>query len=313
MKNIKLGATGLEVSDMCLGTMMFGTTVDEKSALSVLDCFFENGGNFIDTSNNYAHWAGTGDESETLLGKWLAGHKAHRDKLVIATKVGYDRHGLCKGLHRGNIEYWIDESLRKLGTDYIDLYYAHVDDFSTPLEETMDTMNDLIKKGKVRAIGCSNYYTWRMEKANEYCRRNGKTPFLVNQQKYSYLFTENGCEKELPLNEAAAPEKLSYLSYESIPLVAYSCLLGGGYDDNSRLPAQYVRKERLETLNVVAAEMGVKPSALALAYMQNAYRIKGMPRIIPLFSTSKPHHLESNLSAADIFLSDEVLHKLHKA
>lgn len=313
MKKIILGKTGLEVSDMCLGTMMFGTTVDEKSALSVLDRFFEYGGNFIDTSNNYAHWAGTGDESETLLGKWLAGHKAERDKLVIATKVGYDRHGLCKGLHRGNIEYWIDESLRKLGTDYIDLYYAHVDDFSTPLEETMDTMNDLIKKGKVRAIGCSNYYTWRLEKANEYCRKTGQTPFLVNQQKYSYLFTENGCEKELPLNEAAAPEKTAYLAYEQIPLVAYSCLLGGGYDDNSRLPDQYVKKGRLEALNEVAAELGVKPSAVALAYMLNAHRIKGMPRIVPLFSTSKPEHLEGNLGASDIALSDELLDKLHKA
>jgi aryl-alcohol dehydrogenase-like predicted oxidoreductase len=313
MKKIILGATGLEVSDMCLGTMMFGTTVDEKSALSVLDAYFENGGNFIDTSNNYAHWAGTGDESETLLGKWLAGHKADRDKLVIATKVGYDRHGLCKGLHRGNIEYWIDESLRKLGTDYVDLYYAHVDDFSTPLEETMDTLNDLVKKGKVRAIGCSNYYTWRMEKANEYCRRTGKMPFIVNQQKYSYLFTENGCEKELPLNEAAAPEKTSYLASEGIPLVAYSCLLGGGYEDNSRLPDHYVKKGRLAALNEVAEILGEKPSNVALAYMLNAHRIKGMPRIVPLFSTSKPDHLVGNLKASDIFLSDELLHKLHKA
>jgi len=313
MKKIDLGTTGLEVSDMCLGTMMFGTTVDEKSALSVLDCYFENGGNFIDTSNNYAHWAGTGDESETLLGKWLSGHKADRDKLVIATKVGYDRHGLCMGLHRGNIEYWIDESLRKLGTDYIDLYYAHVDDFSTPLEETMDTMNDLIKKGKVRAIGCSNYYTWRMEKANTYCKQNGLVPFQVIQAKYTYLFTENGCEKELPLNEAAAPEKTAYLGYEGIPLVAYSCMLGGGYDDNSKLPSQYVKGERLAVLNEVSEELGVKPSAVALAYMQNAHRIKGMPRIIPLFSTSKPQHLEANLAACDIRLTDELLHKLHKA
>lgn len=313
MKKIKLGKTDLEVTDMCLGTMMFGTTVDEKSALSVLDAYFELGGNFIDTSNNYAHWAGTGDESEMLLGKWLAGHKADRDKLVIATKVGYDRHGLCMGLHRGNIEYWIDESLRKLGTDYIDLYYAHVDDFSTPLEETMDTMNDLIKKGKVRAIGCSNYYTWRIEKANEYARKNNMSPFMVNQAKYTYLFAESGCEKELPLNEAAAPERTSYLSYEGIPLVAYSCMLGGGYDNEERIPDQYVKKGRFETLKAVAAELGVKPSAVNLAYMQNAHRIKGMPRIIPLFSTSNPHHLEGNLSACDIVLTDEILDKLHKA
>ena len=121
MKKINLGTTGLEVTDMCLGTMMFGTTVDEKSALSVLDCYFENGGNFIDTSNNYAHWAGTGDESETLLGEWLK-DRGCRDSVVIATKVGFDRHGKGAGLKKEQIEYWIDESLRKLGTDYVDLY-----------------------------------------------------------------------------------------------------------------------------------------------------------------------------------------------
>lgn len=312
MKKIELGSTGLEVTPLCLGTMMYGTAVDKKDAFAVLDYFAEMGGNFIDTSNNYAHWMGTGDESETLLGQWLVS-RGNRDKYVIATKVGYDRHGKDMGLFAANIEHWIDESLRKLKTDYVDLYYAHVDDFSTPLEETVDTFNKLIKKGKVRAIGNSNYYTWRMEKANCYARTNGLTPFSVHQAKYTYLFSENGCEKELPLNESAAPEKLYYLSEEKIPLVAYSCLAGGGYENNDRLPSWYVKKDRLETLNRVAKELGVTPSSLALAYMMNADRMPHMPKIIPLFSTGSVEHMKHNLKCLDIVLSDEVLTTLHKA
>lgn len=312
MKKIQLGATGLEVSALCLGTMMYGTAVKKEDAFSVLDYFTEAGGNFIDTSNNYAHWMGTGDESETLLGEWLE-KSGKRDSLVIATKVGYDRHGKDMGLHASNIEYWIDESLRKLKTDYIDLYYAHVDDFSTPLEETVDAFNRLIKKGKVRAIGNSNYYTWRMEKANNYAKVSGQTPFMVHQAKYTYLFSENGCEKELPLNESAAPEKLYYLSEEKIPLVAYSCLAGGGYENNDRLPDWYVKKGRLAALNEVAGEMGVTPSALALSYMINADRMPHMPKIVPLFSTGSVSHIKNNLKCLDIDLDDETLKKLHNA
>ncbi len=312
MKKIKLGQTSLEVSNICLGTMMFGTTVSEKEAMSVLDAYTENGGNFIDTSNNYAHWAGSGDESEMLIGKWLRERKS-RDKLVIATKVGYDRHGKYRSLDRANIEFWIDESLRKLGTDYIDLYYAHVDDFNTPLEETVDTFNSLIKKGKVREIGCSNYYTWRIEKANAYAKSKGLSPFMVNEAKYTYLFAEAGCEKELPLNEAAAPERLYYLAQEKLPLVAYSCLLGGGYEDHSRIPPSYVKKERLMTLDRMAADKGVTPSALAIAFMLGAHRLEHMPQIIPLFSTSNVEHLMHDLSGCDISLSDEELDILNKA
>lgn len=105
--------------------MNFGTSTDEKNSFEVLDAFVEGGGNFIDTSNNYAHWLGTGDESETTLGKWLR-LRGNRDKLIIATKVGFDRHGKGQGLKKEQIEYWIDESLRKLNTDYVErLLRAH--------------------------------------------------------------------------------------------------------------------------------------------------------------------------------------------
>ena len=126
MKKILL-PNGLKVSEVCLGAMNFGTTTSKEDAYRTLDIFMDRGGTFIDTSNNYAHWQGTGDESETLLGEWLR-DRGCRDKVVLATKVGFDRHGEGAGLRREQIEYWIDESLRKLGTDYVDLYYAHSDD-----------------------------------------------------------------------------------------------------------------------------------------------------------------------------------------
>ena len=164
MKNINL-KNGLSVSPICLGAMMFGSTVSKEDAYAVLDTFVGMGGNFIDTSNNYAHWAGTGDESETLLGEWLR-DRGCRDKIILATKVGFDRHGVGAGLKREQIEYWCDESLRKLGTDYIDLYYAHTDDMSTPMEETLEAFDSLVRKGKVRLLGGSNYDTWRFSEFN---------------------------------------------------------------------------------------------------------------------------------------------------
>ena len=145
MKNLIL-PNGLTVSSVALGAMDFGTTTSKEKAFAVLDAYLDMGGNFVDTSNNYAHWQGTGDESETVLGEYFSSRKC-RDRIVLATKVGFDRHGEGQGLKRQQIEYWIDESLRKLQTDYIDIYYAHTDDPTTPLEETMDAFQRLIEKG----------------------------------------------------------------------------------------------------------------------------------------------------------------------
>ena len=146
MKNITL-SNGLTISQVALGTITFGTTTSKQESFYTLDTFLSNGGNFIDTSNNYAHWLGTGDESETTIGEYFK-ERGNRDKFIIATKVGFDRHGKGQGLKKEQIEYWIDQSLKKLNTDYIDLYYAHTDDENTPLEETMEAFDILIKKEK---------------------------------------------------------------------------------------------------------------------------------------------------------------------
>lgn len=312
MKKILIADNKLEISNVCLGAMNFGSTTDKKSSYAVLDAYVDRGGNFIDTSNNYAHWAGTGDESETLLGEWLRDRKC-RDKVIIATKVGFDRHGEGAGLKKEQIEYWCDQSLKKLGTDYIDLYYAHVDDPDTPLEETMGAFDSLVKKGKVRVLGGSNYDTWRFAEANMTAKEKGLTPYSVMQQRFTYLNVRGDAAPKYPFNEFVNRERLRYLNKQNMPLVAYSCLAKGGYENPERMPAENILGERFEFLKRMAAEKGVSATALVVAWLVNLYRVEGMPTVIPLFASSRVDHFLENLNGADITLSDEELNALCKA
>lgn len=307
MKRITL-PNGLEVSNAALGAMDFGTTTSKENAFAVLDAYLDMGGNFVDTSNNYAHWQGTGDESETLLGEYFASRKC-RDRVVLATKVGFDRHGKGQGLKKEQIEYWIDESLRKLQTDYIDLYYAHTDDPSTPLEETMEAFHRLVEKGKVRHLGGSNYDTWRFAEANAVAQ----TPYTVMQQWFTYLQARGDKAPQYLFNEYANRERLRYLEAKDIPLVAYSCLAKGGYENTDRLPTELVADERLAVLQNMAQEKDISASALAVAWMVNLHRCPGFPRVIPLFSSSRVTHFVDNLAGADLTLTSEELHILNNA
>jgi aryl-alcohol dehydrogenase-like predicted oxidoreductase len=299
---------GLQVSPVALGAMDFGTTTSKEAAFAVLDAYLGMGGNFVDTSNNYAHWNGTGDESETLLGEYFVSRKC-RDNVVLATKVGFDRHGQGQGLKKEQIEYWIDESLRKLKTDYIDLYYAHTDDPNTPLEETMEAFHRLIEKGKVRHLGGSNYDTWRFSEANAVA----ETPYTVMQQWFTYLHARADIAPQYTFNEATNRERLRYLACKNIPLVAYSCLAKGGYEESTRLPGELIAGDRLTFLKTMAKEKGVSASALAVAWMVNLHCCEGFPRIIPLFGSSRVEHFTANLRGSELPLSDEELAQLNNA
>lgn len=301
--------SGIAVSAIALGAMNFGTTMTRKESFDVLDAYVGMGGNFIDTSNNYAHWAGTGDESETMLGEWLR-ERGCRDKVVIATKVGFDRHGEGAGLRREQIEYWIDESLRKLGTDYVDIYYAHTDDPETPMEETLEAFHRLVEKGKVRALGCSNFDTWRFAEANGLAKARGFTPYTIMQQRFSYLHPIAGMAPKYRFNEYANRERLRCLADKNIPMVAYSCLCKGAYEDSSRLQPDLIEGERMALIRRMAAERGVTPSAVVLAWLMNAHRTEGFPRIIPLFS-ARPAHFAANMRALELTLTDEVLAEMN--
>ena len=311
MNKVKL-AKDITVSSVCLGAMNFGTTTDEKSAYAVLDAYIAAGGNFVDTSNNYAHWAGTGDESETLLGKYFR-ERGNRNELVLATKVGFDRHGEGAGLRKEQIEYWVDESLRKLGTDYIDLYYAHTDDPNTPLEETMAAFDSLVKKGKVRVLGGSNYDTWRFAEANAVAKERGYAGYEVMQQRFSYLAERGDVAPKYAFNEFTNRERLRYLAAKNIPLVAYSCLCKGGYENPDRMPATCVTGARLDTIREFAKSKGVNVSAAVVAYLTNLGKADGMPTVIPLFASSSPEHFLENLRGAEIELGADELGALINA
>ena len=303
---------GVAVSPAALGAMNFGTATSREDAFAVLDAYVGAGGNFIDTSNNYAHWAGTGDESETLLGEWLES-RGCRDDVVIATKVGFDRHGTGAGLRREQIEYWAGESLRKLRTDRIDVYYAHTDDTSTPLGETAEAFASLVREGKVRLLGCSNFDTWRVADATAEAERRGLPGYRVMQQRFTYLYARSDMAPKYIFNETAGRERLRFLYDRKMPLVAYSSTARGGYADPSRLPPDLIAGKRYDFLRMTASELGVGAGALAVAWMANLYRVPGMPRVIPLFSSSNPEHLKENLAGVELELTDGLLDELCRA
>src|SRR5271166_5849130 len=158
MKTRKLGGAGLEVSPVCLGGNVFGWTADEPTSFAILDAFAGAGFNFIDTADVYSRWVPghKGGESETVLGNWFK-RSGNRKKVILATKAGIEMAPDKKGLSKAYILREVEESLQRLQTDYIDLYQSHIDDASTTIEETLEAYAELIKQGKVRAIGASNY------------------------------------------------------------------------------------------------------------------------------------------------------------
>ncbi|MGW8369267.1 MAG: aldo/keto reductase, partial [Gammaproteobacteria bacterium] len=174
MRKLELGRSGLEVAPFCFGTNVFGWTADEKTSFELLDAFVAAGFSLIDTADVYSIWieGHSGGESETIIGKWLK-RRGRRDDVVIATKFGMEMGPGMSGLSRKYMFEAVEQSLRRLNTDYIDLYQAHQDDENTPLEETLGAFAELIEAGKVRAIGASNYKADRLAAALEVSARLG--------------------------------------------------------------------------------------------------------------------------------------------
>src|SRR5579863_5164354 len=174
IKKRKLGNSGLMVAPLAFGGNVFGWTTDEPTAFSLLDAFVAAGFNLIDTADVYSRWVpgNQGGESETVIGKWLA-RSGKRDQVVIATKAGAEMGPGKKGLSKAYILSEVEDSLKRLQTDYIDLYQSHIDDLETPLEETLETYAQLIRQGKVRSIGASNYKAERLQAAQEASRKHG--------------------------------------------------------------------------------------------------------------------------------------------
>jgi aryl-alcohol dehydrogenase-like predicted oxidoreductase len=219
MEYRRLGNTGLEVSELALGTMQFGWTADERTAFAIMDAFVEAGGNLVDTADIYSSWAdgNPGGVSEEIIGRWMTARR-NRQEIVLATKVrGRMWDGPNgKGLSRAHILRAVDESLRRLQTDYIDLYQTHWFDADTPIEETVRTLDDLVRAGKVRYVGCSNYPTWRLAEALWAADKHGLASFISLQPHYN-LAHRKEFEREMA----------DLVGKYGIGVIPYSPLAGG--------------------------------------------------------------------------------------
>jgi aryl-alcohol dehydrogenase-like predicted oxidoreductase len=216
MKKRTLGSSGLEVSPLAFGGNVFGWTVDEKTSFILLDAFAAEGCNFIDTADSYSKWVpgNKGGESETIIGKWMK-RIGHREDIVVATKVGSEMGPEKKGLSKSYIVRAAEDSLKRLQTDYIDLYQSHFDDPETPLEETLEAYAQLISQGKIRAVGASNYSAERLAQALEVGAQKGYPLYQSLQPLYN-LYDREDYERSLePLCRERGLGVITYFSLAS--------------------------------------------------------------------------------------------------
>lgn len=310
----RLGRTGLKVSELCLGTMQWGWTTDEVTGHAVMDAFMEAGGNFIDTADVYSRWApnNPGGVSEEVIGRWMKA-RGNRHDVVLATKVrGRMWDGPNgEGLSRGHILRAVDDSLRRLQTDYIDLYQTHSDDRDTPLEETLSALDDVVRAGKVRYIGASNYHAWRLMSGLWISDRDRLARFDSVQPHYN-LAHRDEFERELkPLCETYG-----------LGVTPYSPLAGGFLTGKYRpdKPAEGARSENiqkryfnergwkvLERLGDVAQDRGLTKSQVALAWQLSQPVITS-----PIIGANSVEQLRESLGATGQTLTPEEIDALNQ-
>ncbi|OHE64290.1 MAG: hypothetical protein A2Z99_21715 [Treponema sp. GWB1_62_6] len=312
MKMIMLGKTELRVSAMSLGCLYFGARDSREESFKRLDQYLGYGGNFLDTANMYSHWisdATRGGESESLLGEWLKA-RGCRSRVVIASKVGFPYPGVPYGTSAKRIKEECDKSLKRMGTDYIDLYFAHSDDRGTPMEESLGAFNELIKEGKVRNIGASNFKAWRLERAARISRQNGWAEYCCIQQRYSYLRPKAGWD--FGVQVAANDDLLEYVTDTGMGLMAYSPLLYGAYTDPKKaFQEQYLGPDsdaRLGVLSEVAAEIGATKNQVVYAWL-----MRGTPAAIPLVASTTDSQFGEAMGSLSIDLTADQMKRLSDA
>lgn len=310
----RLGHSDLLIAPLVLGGNVFGWTANEATSFSVLDTFIEAGGNSIDTADVYmARIPGnSGGESETIIGRWMKA-RGNRNKVIIATKVGSPMGPGKEGLSRGYIFEAVEASLKRLQTDYIDLYQAHRDDTKTPLEETLQAFDELVHQGKVRAIGASNYSADRLSAALHTSEQKGLIRYESIQPLYN-LFDRESYERDLePL---CKEQEVGVIPYYGLA----AGFLTGKYRSGQVLPnsarAQNVQKrymnERgfaiLEALDKVAAAYHATPAQIALAWLMARPSITA-----PIASATSVEQVRELIVATDIKLDDAAISTLNQA
>lgn len=313
MERRRLGNSGLEVAPLVFGGNVFGWTVDKPRAFGLLDAFVAHGFDVIDTADVYPKWVpgNQGGESETIIGNWL-NRRAKRHDVVIATKVGVEMAPDRKGLGRDYILRSADDSLRRLQTDYIDLYQSHIDDPATPLEETLEAYDRLIKQGKVRAIGASNFSAARLEEALAVSKRSGLPRYESLQPLYN-LYDRAAFEAEL--ETVCVKEGIGVVSYYGLA----AGFLTGKYRSEADL-GKSARGERvknyltergvriLEALDEVAARLGSTPARVALAWL-----IARPSVTAPIASATSLEQLNDLIEGTKLQLDREAIELLNRA
>ncbi|NDP21090.1 MAG: aldo/keto reductase [Paludibacter sp.] len=310
MDKIKLGNTDYRISNMGLGTMYFGSKVDEKVSFSLLDFYVEHGGTFLDSANKYASWIPgyDGGESEAIIGKWMQ-MRQNRHDLFLSSKVGFAYGDVPRSLKKEIIVSECEKSLKRLKTDCIDLYFAHADDMETPLEDVMSTFQTLKQQGKIRFAGASNFNSWRLAEANSKAKQQGWEGFCCLQQRHTLL--EPSLRANFGTQQVLTPEMEQYCGINNVTMMAYSPLLGGAYLNGfQQLPIHYQNKSsesKLLVLNQIANYQNVSVNAILLAWM-----IQSKPGIIPMVTGSTVLQLSENFKALGITLSVEQMEMLNK-
>jgi aryl-alcohol dehydrogenase-like predicted oxidoreductase len=319
MQKIQWKGSDEQVSAMCLGTMYFGSRVDKETSYRIIDAFVEAGGNFLDTSNNYAFWIDgcLGDESENLLGKYFA-DKGNRTRMFLATKLGArmvkkaDGSQVFEGASPVVIQQAIEGSLKRLKVDYVDLLYIHVDDRDTPLEESLEALDRVVRQGKARYIGMSNVTAWRFSEAAMISKTRGLHSFAALQTFYSYLrdrldWTWNCLTPEF-IDMAKTRKNFNLLGYSPLLKGAYARGEFQPWDDQAKRFNTADSRARLECVNRLAGELGATVNQLVLSYIMHTD-----PGIIPVFGASSPQQLKESLGALEISWTEELAAAMRNA
>ena len=312
MKKRRLGQSSLEVSPLCFGGNVFGWTADESTSFKLLDAFVGAGFNFIDTADSYSTWVpgNKGGESEAIIGRWVNA-RGNRDKVIIATKVGSEVMGR-KGLSKAYIVSEVEESLRRLQTDYIDLYQSHRDDPGTPVEETLEAYAELVRQGKVRVIGASNFAPERLEMSLQASRKHGLPRYESLQPNYNLY---DRADYESKLEPLCVKEHLGVIPYFSLA----SGFLTGKYRTQADLEksarGKFVQKYMNErglrivaALEGVAKQMGSTPARVALAWLMARPSVTA-----PIASATRLEQLEELVEATKLKLDARAMSLLNEA
>lgn len=311
MKKCTLGRSGIDIAPIVFGGNVFGWTANQARSFELLDRFVERGFNSIDTADVYSAWVTghRGGESERVLGQWLA-RRGRRDDIVLMTKVGLLEQR--KGLSAANIEAALDDSLKRLGTDYVDVFFAHLDDEEVPLEETLTAFDKLIKAGKVRALGASNYSAERLRQALGVSQEQGLARYEVMQPLYNLHDRE---DFESGLATLAQEQEVGVVSYFSLA----SGFLTGKYrsleDVKGSSRADFLQgyfSERgqrlLQELLVVSGELSAPPAQVALAWLLSRPGVTA-----PIASATSLSQLDEILDSVTLSLSQPLLTRLDEA